>query len=86
MNDFLDTLAANAKKTVESGYYKNLQAAATYPKISLKAAIQNCKANPVITEIKAASPSLGTIRSSKLTSRNCSGNAAGRCSRHLGLD
>jgi indole-3-glycerol phosphate synthase len=64
MNDFLDTLAANAKKTIESGYYKNLQATATYPKISFKAAIKDCKANPVITEIKAASPSLGTIRSS----------------------
>ena len=63
MNDFLDTLAANAKKTIESGYYKNLQAT-NYPKISFKAAIQNCKANPVITEIKAASPSLGPIRSS----------------------
>ena len=32
------------------------------PKISLKKAILECKANPVITEIKAASPSLGTIR------------------------
>lgn len=63
MNNFLDTLAENAKKTVWSGYYKNPQTASTYPKISLKAAIQNCKANPVITEIKAASPSLGTIRS-----------------------
>jgi indole-3-glycerol phosphate synthase len=63
MNDFLDTLAANAKKTIESGYYKNLQAAATYPNISFKVAIQTCKGNAVITEIKAASPSLGTIRS-----------------------
>jgi indole-3-glycerol phosphate synthase len=63
MNDFLDTLAANAKKTIESGYYKNIQAA-SYPKISFKAAIQNSKTNAVITEIKAASPSLGTIRSS----------------------
>jgi indole-3-glycerol phosphate synthase len=64
MNDFLDTLAANAKKTISSGYYKKLQATASYPKISFKAAIKACKANPVITEIKAASPSLGTIRSS----------------------
>jgi indole-3-glycerol phosphate synthase len=64
MNNFLDTLAANAKKTVESVYYKNIEATANYPKISFKAAIKNCKANPVITEIKAASPSLGTIRSS----------------------
>jgi indole-3-glycerol phosphate synthase len=63
MNDFLDTLAANAKKTIQSGYYRNLQATASYPKISFKAAIKACKANPVITEIKTASPSLGTIRS-----------------------
>jgi indole-3-glycerol phosphate synthase len=63
MNNFLDILAANAKRTVQSGYYKNVETTATYPKISLKAAIQNCKANAVITEIKAASPSLGTIRS-----------------------
>jgi indole-3-glycerol phosphate synthase len=32
------------------------------PKISLKKAILECKANPVIAEIKAASPSLGKIR------------------------
>ncbi len=63
MNDFLDTLAANAKKTIKSGYYKNLKGT-SYPKISFKAAIQNCQSNPVITEIKPASPSLGTIRSS----------------------
>jgi len=63
MNDFLDTLAANAKKTIERGYYKNLPEV-NHKRVSLKAAIQNCKANPVITEIKPASPSLGTIRSS----------------------
>lgn len=63
MNDFLDTLAANAKKTIQSGYYKNLQATTAYPKISFKTAIKDCKVNPIISEIKAASPSLGTIRS-----------------------
>jgi indole-3-glycerol phosphate synthase len=63
MNDFLDTLAANAKKTIERGYYKNLPEV-NHNRVSLKAAIQNCKANSVITEIKPASPSLGTIRSS----------------------
>jgi indole-3-glycerol phosphate synthase len=63
MTDFMDTLAMDAVKTVDSGYYQNIKAI-NQPKISLKAAIQNCKANPVITEIKSASPSLGTIRSS----------------------
>ncbi len=61
MNDFLDTLAMDAAKTVESGYYKKFTYA-KQPKISLKQAIQNCKANAVITELKAASPSAGTIR------------------------
>jgi indole-3-glycerol phosphate synthase len=62
MIDFLETLAMDATKTIDSGYYKT----ATFtkqPKISLKKAILECKANPVITEIKSASPSLGTIRS-----------------------
>ena len=63
MTDFMDTLAMDAVKTIDSGYYQNVKAV-NQPKISLKAAIQNCKANAVITEIKAASPSLGTIRSS----------------------
>ncbi len=63
MTDFMDTLAMDAVKTIDSGYYRNVKAI-NQPKISLKAAIQNCKANAVITEIKSASPSLGTIRSS----------------------
>jgi indole-3-glycerol phosphate synthase len=61
MNDFLDTLAMDATKTIDSGYYQT-QVSIKQPKISLKQAILDCKANPVITEIKAASPSLGTIR------------------------
>ncbi len=52
----------DAVKTIESGYYQNITPR-SYPKISLKTAIQNCKTNAVITEIKSASPSLGTIRS-----------------------
>jgi len=61
MNDFLDTLAMDAVASIESGYYRNFKA--TKPsKISLKQTIQSCKANAVITEIKAASPSVGTIR------------------------
>jgi indole-3-glycerol phosphate synthase len=61
MNDFLDTLAMDATKTIDSGYYKTA-VSTKQPKISLKTAILECKVNPVITEIKAASPSLGTIR------------------------
>jgi indole-3-glycerol phosphate synthase len=61
MSDFLDTLALDAKKTVDSGYYQT-PLTAKHKHFSLKQAIQECKANPVITEIKSASPSLGTIR------------------------
>jgi indole-3-glycerol phosphate synthase len=61
MNDFLDTLAMDAVATIESGYYRNFKV--TKPsKISLKQTIQSCKANAVITEIKTASPSAGTMR------------------------
>lgn len=62
MTDFLDTLAMDATKTIDSGYYKTALAAKR-PSGSLKNAIQQCSRNAVITEIKAASPSLGTIRS-----------------------
>jgi indole-3-glycerol phosphate synthase len=63
MSDFLDALAHDAKETVNSGYYQNVKLTAQ-PNVSLRKAIIECKANPVITEIKAASPSAGTIRSS----------------------
>ncbi len=62
MIDFLETLAMDATKTIDSGYYKTA-AFTKQTKISLKKAILECKANPVITEIKKTSPSLGTIRS-----------------------
>jgi indole-3-glycerol phosphate synthase len=61
MNDFLDTLAMDATKTIDSGYYQT-SVSIKQPKISLKKAILECKDNPVITEIKTASPSLGAIR------------------------
>jgi indole-3-glycerol phosphate synthase len=61
MNDFLDTLAMDATKTIDGAYYQT-KVFIKQPNISLKQAILECKANPVITEIKAASPSLGTIR------------------------
>ena len=61
MADFLDVLAQSAKATINGGYYEALEAAAT-SHISLKKAILKTKNAPVITEIKAASPSAGTIR------------------------
>jgi indole-3-glycerol phosphate synthase len=61
MADFLDLLALDAKETIREDYYKVLvQTAATH--ISLKKAILESKTVPLITEIKAASPSAGTIR------------------------
>jgi indole-3-glycerol phosphate synthase len=63
MSDFFDELAIDAKETINSGYYQVFTPKhAVY--LSLKKAIQECKRNPVITEIKAASPSLGIIRKS----------------------
>jgi len=61
MSDFLDVLAHDAKETVKSGYNQNVKPP-TQPQVSLRKAILDCKFNPVITEIKAASPSAGTIR------------------------
>jgi indole-3-glycerol phosphate synthase len=60
MPDFLDTLAQSARTTINSGYYETLTTAVT-SNISLKKAILEAK-NAVITEIKVASPSAGTIR------------------------
>jgi indole-3-glycerol phosphate synthase len=53
----------DATKTIDSGYYRTF-VSTKQSLISLKKAILECKANPIITEIKAASPSIGTIRSS----------------------
>jgi indole-3-glycerol phosphate synthase len=61
MADFLDVLARGAKETIKKGYYKFLTQT-TMGHISLKKAIVESKTVPVIAEIKAASPSAGTIR------------------------
>lgn len=61
MADFLDTLAQSARATIDSGYYEALTEVAT-SRVSLKKAILEAKNAPVITEIKAASPSAGAIR------------------------
>ena len=61
MADFLDVLARDAKETISNGYYESL-AQTKVSRISLKEAILDSRNVPVITEIKAASPSAGTIR------------------------
>jgi indole-3-glycerol phosphate synthase len=61
MADFLDTLAKSARETIDGGYYEKLNEAPA-SSISLKQAILETKNAAVITEIKAASPSAGTIR------------------------
>ena len=61
MSDFLDVLARDAKETIDSGYYETLKPTERV-RISLRKAILESKATPVITEIKAASPSAGIIR------------------------
>jgi indole-3-glycerol phosphate synthase len=61
MPDFLDALARSANETINSGYYDAVNAAVPF-NVSLKKAILEAENAPVITEIKAASPSAGTIR------------------------
>ena len=68
MTDFLDTLAMDATKTIDTGYYKT-DSRKKQPKKSLRQSILNCKNNPIISEIKASSPSLGTIRNKIDTSQ-----------------
>ena len=61
MADFLDLLARDAKETINEGYYE-VSAETTTLSISLKKAILGSKNIPIVTEIKAASPSLGVLR------------------------
>ena len=61
MTDFLDLLARDAKETVSSGFYECSTQTST-PQASLKKAILECSRSAVITEIKSASPSAGTLR------------------------
>jgi indole-3-glycerol phosphate synthase len=61
MSDFLDVLAEDAKQTVNEGYYK-VSTQRTFSPVSLKKTILESKKNAVITEVKAASPSRGTIK------------------------
>jgi indole-3-glycerol phosphate synthase len=61
MADFLDILALDAKKSVMEGYY-TVTAEDEHKFVSLKKSIIEFTRAPIITEIKLASPSLGTIR------------------------
>jgi len=61
MADFLDVLAWDAEETINEGYYEVSTHIST-PSVSLKKVILESKCIPIITEIKAASPSSGTIR------------------------
>jgi indole-3-glycerol phosphate synthase len=61
MSDHLDLLAHGAQLTIENEYYDSLKPTESIH-ISLKKAILNCRANPIISEIKSASPSAGIIR------------------------
>ncbi len=61
MPDYLDVLARVAQITIDSEYYENLIPAESL-QVSLRKAILNCRTNPVISEIKSASPSAGIIR------------------------
>ena len=63
MPDYLDTLARDAKETVNEGYYE-ISTQLSVLSVSLRKAILDSKKNAVITEVKAASPSRGTIRKS----------------------
>lgn len=60
-SDFLDVLARDAKATVDEAYY-DTTTSTEKPRLSLKTAIAENRNAPIIAEIKAASPSLGTIK------------------------
>ncbi|MCW4022348.1 MAG: indole-3-glycerol phosphate synthase TrpC [archaeon] len=61
MSDCLDKLAQDAKETVAEGYYE-VSAKDSICSVSLKQAVIKQNQNPVISEVKAASPTRGTIK------------------------
>ena len=63
MPDYLDTLAKDAKETISSGYYE-VSAKHIGQLVSLRKAIIENHQNAIITEVKVASPSRGTIKTS----------------------
>jgi indole-3-glycerol phosphate synthase len=62
MLDYLDKLALDAKETIIEGYYEGSTWISS-SHFSLKEAIKKSVRNAVITEVKAASPSRGIIKS-----------------------
>jgi len=62
MPDFLDHLARDALETINSGYYENIGNKIGHKPCSLKKSIRNSVGNPIIGEVKAASPSKGSIK------------------------
>lgn len=61
MVDYLDTLARDAKETVTEGYYK-ISVPHKVHSFYLRSLIAESRRNAIITEVKAASPSRGTIK------------------------
>ncbi|HDJ05149.1 MAG TPA: indole-3-glycerol-phosphate synthase [Candidatus Bathyarchaeota archaeon] len=61
MPDFLDILANDAIRSIEEGYYE-VATSSVAPSLSLKESILKCERAPIISEVKFASPSMGTIR------------------------
>ncbi len=61
MPDYLDVLARDAKETVATGYYQ-VQTQMVTASVSLRKMIIKSTQNAVITEVKAASPSRGAIK------------------------
>ena len=61
MSDYLDVLARVAQLNIDEGYYDAVKPA-NRMHLSLKKAILDCQAVPVIAEIKSASPSAGVIK------------------------
>jgi indole-3-glycerol phosphate synthase len=62
MPDFLDILAQDALETIESGYYDEIVRTTNSSPQSLTQALRQAKGNPIIAEVKAASPSKGYMR------------------------
>jgi indole-3-glycerol phosphate synthase len=61
MSDYLDVLARVAQINIDDEYYETVKQADSMH-ISLRKTILECRAVPVIAEIKSASPSAGVIR------------------------
>jgi len=60
-SDFLDILARDAKAAINDGYYENIIENVGVAS-SMRGAILKARHAPIISEIKASSPSLGMIR------------------------